>query len=188
MREAEALCRAAKAVLNVPTDGWGPLESKLGGLHEAVIQYEAARGCHHSLKVMRERPDVTIPSRTYPGDAGFDLYCSVDVLIPRHGFKDVPMGVRIEMPMGHWALLTGRSSAIRRRGILVVNGIIDWGWRGPLFAACQNMTDEDILVRRDERVAQLIPMVLPHEKWEMEVVEELSESERGESGFGSSGT
>lgn len=188
-READALARCAKAVLGLPTTGWGPFESKLGALQEAVIQYEQSKTKEPRVKVVREGGYAQLPTRAYPGDAGYDLYCSMPggVHIPPRGFADIPTGVRIELPDRHWALLTGRSGSIRNRGILVVNGIIDNGYRGPLYAACQNMTEEVVCVRLGERIAQLIPMVLPHDEWVVEEVDDLSVTQRGSNGFGSSG-
>lgn len=172
---------------NVTVEG---TETSWAALEEAIIQYEGSKEFREpKVRVVLENEHSILPTRAYPGDAGYDLYCSMPggVPIPPHGFADVPTGVRVELPDRHWALLTGRSGAIRNRGILVVNGIIDNGYRGPLYAACQNMTDESVCVRLGERIAQLIPMVLPHDEWVVEQVDELSPTQRGSNGFGSSG-
>lgn len=125
------------------------------------------------------------PTKSYPGDAGFDLVVEQDVVIRPGDFFDVPLGIAVELPPGTWAMLTGRSSTIRRRRILVTQGIIDNGFRGPLYAGCQNVGREMVRVKRGERIAQLIlfPLVEPRS---MQVTR-LSDSERGEAGFGSSG-
>lgn len=125
------------------------------------------------------------PSKSYPGDAGFDLRVSDDVVICAGDFLDVPMGISVELPEGTWAMLTGRSSTVRRRGILVTQGIIDNGYRGPLYAGCQNVGKEMARIKRGERIAQLIlfPLIEPRPLR----VDVLSSSERGEAGFGSSG-
>jgi dUTP pyrophosphatase len=140
-----------------------------------------------------------MPSQGYPDDAGFDLYVSERTEIPARGsasddpdvvnpaFVDVPCAVSVELPAGTWALITGRSSTIRKRGLLVVNSIIDAGYRGTYFAACQNMTDRPVVIEAGERIAQFI--VLPALAAGLTPVQvpELAPSARGSNGFGSSG-
>lgn len=128
-----------------------------------------------------------VPRRGYPGDAGWDLIVEKDTRIPVGGFADVPHGICMEMPPGMWALITGRSSTIRKRGILVVNGIIDNGYRGPLFAAAQNLGEKPVEVKRGERIAQVIPFPLTSQGIQLTRVAELSGHVRGQSAFGSTG-
>jgi dUTP pyrophosphatase len=123
--------------------------------------------------------------RAHPGDAGLDLFCSEEATIAPGQFVDVPLGVSVEIPHGYWAMLTGRSSTLRKRGLLVNQGVIDQGYRGPLFAGCWNLTDETVVVPRGDRVAQLI--LLPLWTGNPVAVLHLNESSRGSSGFGSSG-
>jgi dUTP pyrophosphatase len=127
------------------------------------------------------------PKQGYPGDAGYDLFVAQDTVVPLRGFADVDCGISIELPPGTWAMITGRSSTIRRRRIHVVNGIIDNGYRGPLFAACQNMDDASITLNAGERIAQLIPFPLVSERLHLERVAALAASDRGTSAFGSTG-
>lgn len=125
------------------------------------------------------------PVRGYAGDAGYDLTIEKDCRIHVGAFYDVPLGISVEMPPGVWGMLTGRSSTIRRRRLLVTQGIIDNGYRGPLYAGVQNLGDAVVDLERGERIAQLIlfPLILP----EPLQVNRLSYSDRGEAGFGSSG-
>ena len=140
-----------------------------------------------NVLIQRLDPELPLPSRAHPGDAGLDLYVSQEVVIPAGGFRDVPCGVAVELPAGSWGLLTGRSSTMRRRGLLMVQGVIDVGYRGEVFAGVFNVSGEDVTVGVGERLSQLI--VLPNltETLTPVVVESLSESERGVGGFGSSG-
>lgn len=128
------------------------------------------------------------PRRSYPGDAGWDLVVERDVSIWTGHFADVPHGISIEMPPTMWGLITGRSSTIRRRGLLVVNGIIDSGYRGELFAACQNLSDKTVHIKKGERLAQLIPFRLESQGMPLRRVAELSEHDRGLNAFGSTGS
>ena len=128
------------------------------------------------------------PVRSYDGDAGWDLIVERNTTVPVHGFVDVSHGISVALPEGYWALITGRSSTIRQRGLLVVNGIIDNGYRGPLFAAVQHVGDGGpVELKRGERIAQLIPYKLEAPSIYFEQVEELEGSDRGLNAFGSTG-
>lgn len=130
------------------------------------------------------------PTRAYDDDAGFDLYTSEDVEIAPGTFADIPTGIAVELPAWSWGLVTGRSSALRKRGLLVHSGIIDTGYRGELYAGAFNLTREPVVVLKGERVAQLIIIDNASRKVDIEVVgpnESLSEHARGARGFGSSG-
>lgn len=124
--------------------------------------------------------------RPYPGDAGLDLYCQETVVVQPGEFRDVSLGVAVQLPEGWWGLLTGRSSTIRNLGLMVTQGVIDNGYRGPLFAGVWNLRSEPVTVSRGMRIAQLIPVPI----WQGSVVlaGRLDPHERGTSGFGSSGS
>lgn len=128
-----------------------------------------------------------MPIRAHADDAGWDLFVSQTVEVPPHKFMDVPSGVHIRLPDGYWGMLTGRSSTIRKRGLLVVQGIIDTGYTGELFSAVWNLTDQPVTLKRGERVAQLI--ILPNSTAQTVMVQAraLGVTSRGWAGFGSSG-
>lgn len=134
------------------------------------------------------------PTRAHAGDAGFDLYvtecpntASGRWLIPKGEFVDVDCGISVELPKGVWAMITGRSSTLRKRRLLVATGIIDHGYRGKLFAGVQNLTQDPIVVEPGERLAQLIPFPLVAARLDLARVDVLNPSERGTQGFGSTG-
>ena len=134
-----------------------------------------------------------LPSRTYPGDAGLDLYVSQDVMVEPFGFTDVPVGARVALPPGVWARITGRSSTLRKRGMMVAEGIIDTGYRGELYSGVWNLTGRHVMLRSGERIAQLIlhenvtskftPMEVSRERFDA-----IDGDDRGEAGFGSTGS
>lgn len=128
---------------------------------------------------------VSAPAKT--GDVGYDLPSAQEVTLEPRAQRPtyVHTGFAIKAPDGVWTLITARSS-ISRKGILVPNGIIDNGFTGELLVPCINLTDEPIVIKAGERIAQLImfPMVTP----KLVMVEELPATERGASGFGSTGT
>ncbi len=139
------------------------------------------------LAVQRLRPDARLPSKSHHDDAGFDLYCTEDMIVPGLEFRDLPCGIAIEVPTGYWSLITGRSSTFRRRGLLVVEGIVDTGFRGEIFVGVINIGSEPVAVQAGERLGQLLIFHHGGLGWPVVDVERLSTSIRGESGFGSTG-
>lgn len=128
-----------------------------------------------------------------PGDIGWDLEAAEDITIRSGRYADVPTNVRLELPENMWAQILARSSIVKR-GIMVDAGIIDTGYRGPLFVVVRNMKrtepgrpkhSSDICLHKGERIAQL---VFHHVEavW-AEEVQEIADSERGALGFGSTG-
>jgi len=132
-----------------------------------------------------------VPAGGKPGDAGLDLFVSEPVVIEPGQFVDVPCSVAVGLPAGWWGLITGRSSTLRSRGLLVTQGVIDTGYRGLLFAGVYNLSDEPVAVAAGERLAQLIllPNVRDRRFGRLRVrrVAALADSSRGTSGFGSTG-
>jgi dUTP pyrophosphatase len=134
----------------------------------------------------RVDPDAILPTRGYATDAGFDLYVSESVTVPAHGFTDVPCGVSVDLPAGTWGLITGRSSTLRTRRLLVAQGVIDESYTGPLYAGCENLTGEDVEVKQGERIAQLILHYAPGQGYTPSWGTPRPK-ERGDRGFGSTG-
>ena len=128
-----------------------------------------------------------MPTRAYPDDAGFDLYVSKQVTVGAGQFADVPSGVHVLLPEGTWGMLTGRSSTIRNRGLLVIQGVIDCGYQGELFSAVWNLTDRPVTVEAGDRIAQLIIIKNETALHQRVLSAELEPTLRGTSGFGSSG-
>lgn len=140
------------------------------------------------LTVARDHPDAMLPTKAYDDDAGWDLFVDKDVQIWPGSVTDVPTGVRVAIREGMYGRIVGRSSTHRKLGLSVVEGIIDAGYRGPLFAALWNPTDAPISLGRGSRVSQLILAEVPLDP--LHVVgrpDDLPPSERGDNGFGSSG-
>jgi dUTP pyrophosphatase len=139
------------------------------------------------LYIQRLRPDATLPTRAYKGDAGFDLYVCEHRLILPDQFVDVPTGVAIEPPPGYWFRITGRSSTWRKLSCLVVEGVIDEGFRGELFVGVRNMGTAPVELQAGDRVAQMIPHRTIAASMDAIEVEDLAPSDRGQAGFGSTG-
>ena len=117
-------------------------------------------------------------------DAGYDLYSRTTKVIPPRGSETFDTGVHIELPEGTMGLLFSKSGLNVKHGI-TSEGIIDEGYTGSICAKLYNNTDDIYVVNEGDKITQLI--VVPILKPEIEVVEELEETERGNNGFGSSG-
>jgi dUTP pyrophosphatase len=141
------------------------------------------------LRFKRLSEDATMPSRAHDTDAGLDLFAAVAARIGPGQRVAVGTGLAVEIPRGHAGLVVPRSGLALKRGIALVNapGVIDSGYRGELRVLLLN-TDAaaEFKVAKGDRIAQLlvVPIAMPA------AVEaaELSESTRGEGGFGSSGS
>ncbi|MGK2933044.1 MAG: dUTP diphosphatase [Solirubrobacterales bacterium] len=131
---------------------------------------------------------ATLPTRAHEGDAGLDLYASEAAHIGPGERWQVATGVAVEIPEDHAGLVVPRSGLARRHGISVVNapGLIDAGYRGELKVLLLNNDPAEVFrIVSGDRIAQLVitPVVIA----EPTETATLSASERGESGFGSSG-
>jgi dUTP pyrophosphatase len=98
----------------------------------------------------------------------------------------VPTDIRIEIPKGYWASIEARSST-SKQSLIVPKGVIDEGYRGELFAQIINVGKNAVVIHHGDRLIQLILHERVVKDFEIIEVDELSKSERGETGFGSSG-
>ncbi len=126
------------------------------------------------------------PKRSYHDDAGYDLVTTQWVTIEPGEFRDLPTNVWVALPPDHWGLVTGRSSALRKHGLLVHNGVIDAGYRGELYAGAFNLSPQPVRVKPGQRVAQFIPIPLVRlsSVW---MRTSPPPGSRGGAGFGSTG-
>ena len=127
-----------------------------------------------------------LPTQAHAGDAGFDLYTTKDHHMDPGETYDAPTGIAVQLPEGFYGRIIGRSSTIRKRGLLVVEGIIDQGYTGHLFFAVHNPSEFERDIRAGERLAQFILVPLVEPIWRR--TGEFLYTERGSSGFGSTGT
>lgn len=122
--------------------------------------------------------------------AGADLYalCDEDVVIPSGETVLIHTGIALEIPEGFVGLIYARSGLASKKGLAPANkvGVIDADYRGELMVALFNQSKEERTVSTGERIAQLV--IAPFLKAEFEEAEDLTDTVRGEGGFGSTGT
>ncbi|HEV8249940.1 MAG TPA: dUTP diphosphatase [Gaiellaceae bacterium] len=135
----------------------------------------------------RVRPDATLPSRAYDGDAGLDLPAAEAVVLAPGERAVVGTGLAVAVPDGHAGFVQPRSGLAAKHGITIVNapGLVDSGYRGEVTVVLLNTGDQPFEVEPGMRIAQFV--VLPVASVEPIEVAELPETERGERGYGSSG-
>jgi dUTP pyrophosphatase len=140
------------------------------------------------LPFKRLDPDMPLPERAHPGDAGLDLRSAVEVEVGPGQRAMVPTGLSVAIPEGYAGLVLPRSGLASRHGLTMANapGLIDAGYRGEVICAVVNLDREEaVRIGRRERIAQLVIIAVPG--IEPRFVDELPPSTRGEGGFGSTG-
>jgi dUTP pyrophosphatase len=141
-------------------------------------------GLAHKIKFKKIHPDAKVPHMAKEGDAAFDIYSCEDVTIPPRSTAAVNCGFAFEIPENFKVMINGRSG-LASRGIFCHTGTIDSGYRGELGTILYNLNDKVYEIKKGDRVGQVsLQQVVPTY---FEVVEELSVSARGNTGFGSSG-
>ena len=130
-----------------------------------------------------------IPSYETQGSAGMDLRANIDASITLKPLERaiIKTGLFIALPIGTEAQVRPRSGLAAKKGITVLNspGTIDADYRGEIGVILVNISNEDFVINDGERIAQLV--IAKHERADWEEVTVLSETERGEGGFGSTG-
>jgi dUTP pyrophosphatase len=141
------------------------------------------------LPITRLDPSIPLPRYARPDDAGLDLHAAAQAVLKPGERALVPTGLAIAIPKGFAGLVMPRSGLALRHGVTVLNapGLIDPGYRGELKVLLINHDPATtVTLERGERIAQLV--ISPVTTAELVEVVELPTSERGEGGFGSTGT
>jgi dUTP pyrophosphatase len=130
-----------------------------------------------------------LPNYETIASAGMDLRANIAAPITLKSLERtiVKTGLFIELPIGYEAQVRPRSGLAAKKGITVLNspGTVDADYRGEIGVILVNLSHEDFVIENGERIAQLI--IAKHERAEWQEVTELSETSRGEGGFGSTG-
>ncbi len=141
------------------------------------------------MKVKIKRVDTTLPLPQYEshGAVAFDLIARVTTGVPARGMARIPLNVIIEIPRGYMLLLKDRSSTLKRTGLLTTVGFIDQDFHGPedeMLLQVFNPTDREVIIYREDRLAQASFVRVDSVEWE-EVQGDIRSDSRG--GFGSTG-
>ena len=141
------------------------------------------------LPILRLDKDLPLPAYAHAGDAALDLLAATSLSLAPGARAAVGTGIAVAIPEGYAGFVQARSGRALKQGLALVNapGLIDSGYRGEIKVIVINLApSDDIRIERGEKIAQLvIQEVAPVE---LNEVHELPASERGEGGFGSTGT
>jgi len=158
------------------------------------------------IKIKKILPSAKIPTQATDGDAGYDLYAARDITINPMSRDVVPTGIKIEIPKGYYGRVAPRSGLAVKKGIDVLAGVIDSGYRGEIGVVLMNLCvpsdfrqrsnqerayeclfgdTNNFKIKQGDRVAQLIIEKCHQVEWEE--VDSLDSSEREDGKFGSSG-
>ena len=141
------------------------------------------------VEIKKVREGAIVPKYGSQYAAGADLYACTDgeVIIAAGETKVIPTGIALALPVGYAGLIYARSGLATKSGLAPANkvGVVDCDYRGEVMVALHNHSSESRTVNRGDRVAQLV--ITPYITAAFEVCDELSETRRGDGGFGSTG-
>ncbi|HJZ19058.1 MAG TPA: dUTP diphosphatase [Candidatus Nanoarchaeia archaeon] len=136
------------------------------------------------IKVKRIHPDATISRYAHPGDAGMDLFSTEDYTLVPGERKLFGTGLQIELSEGYVSLIWDKSG-VANKGIKTMGGVIEHTYRGEYKVILVNLSNENYEIKKGQKIAQLL--IQPIATAEVVEVSELSETQRGDGGFGSTG-
>lgn len=137
------------------------------------------------LKIKKLHPNAKIPSYAHFGDAGFDLYVPESITLQPGDRKTIPLGIAVEIPDGYVGLMFDKSSLSHKQGLKTFGNVIDSGYRGEIHAGLINQSGQTQTLEAGQKIIQML--VMPVMAVDIEEVEALNESKRGDGAFGSSG-
>ncbi len=137
------------------------------------------------IRVKKLNPEAKVPYYELENSAGLELSSTNHVCLEQGQRMLIKTGVAIEIPEGYVGLVWPRSGLSVKKGTDILAGVIDSSYRGEIGVVLLNTGYDDLVIQPGERVAQLL--IQPIVNAEVEEVEELSDSVRGENGFGSTG-
>jgi len=136
-------------------------------------------------KVKKLNDEAKIPEYAHHNDAGMDLFSVEEVKIEPHQRVQIKTGLAFEVPDGYVGLIWDKSGLSHKHGLKTLGGVLDSGYRGELMVGLVNVSGETYTIEKGHKVAQMLIQKIEQPK--ITESETLSEAERGEGGFGSTG-
>lgn len=135
------------------------------------------------MKIMLDEGAI-LPTRAHPYDAGLDLYATQRMTIKPHSRRCFDTGVHVQIPEGYVGIIKSKSGLMKNHGI-TTDGTIDAHYTGPIKVVLFKHSDGKYQVNKGDKIAQLV--IVKCELPELELVDSLEETDRGDGGFGSTG-
>lgn len=136
------------------------------------------------IKVKRIQKDARLPRYSHRGDAGLDLFSSIDCVLEDGQILAVPTGIQVAIPQGFVGLIWDKSG-LSLQGVHRLAGVIDSGYRGEVKVVMANLRNKPFVIEKGMKVAQML--IQPVEEIKVVELDTLEETSRGERGFGSTG-
>lgn len=138
------------------------------------------------LKVKKLNHEAKLPSKGHPGDAGIDFFAIETAVFAPGAQVNVKTGVALEIPEGHVGLIWDKSSVSFNKGLKIMGGVIDSGYRGEIIMSMYNTSNTEQIIEKGNKIAQMI--IQKFEDCEIEEINEMSDTVRGEGREGSTGS
>jgi len=136
------------------------------------------------LKIKKIHKDAKLPHYGHKGDAGLDIFSTIDCVLQKREVKAIPTGIKVAIPEGYVGLIWDKSG-VSLEGVHRLAGVVDSGYRGEVKIVMANLSDEPFSIEKGMKIAQLL--IQPVIEVEVIEVEDLEATPRGENGFGSTG-
>ena len=168
-----------------PTSPKGRYITALIGIYKDFFDKIIEEGFSRTVnvKVVKETEDAVLPQYAHFGDAGADLFASEEIEIQPNEVKIVPTGLRVEIPDGYEMQVRPRSGMTVKTAVITQLGTVDSCYRGPLGVMMYNHGNTPYRVQKGDKIAQAV--IMPTYHGNFLIVDKLTETERGEGGFGS---
>ena len=166
------------------------LVNECGELQKEVNEYRQQEETKLILNFKKLSPTAITPTKAHTTDAGFDLYADEEVILTYGETAAIKTNIAIELPEGYVADVRPRSGLTLNTGLRVHYGTVDSGYRNGIGIICENgdhgaLCNRTVRIKKGQKIAQLV--ILPIPEIELKEVNELSDSDRGVNGFGSTG-
>ncbi|MBT3395063.1 dUTP diphosphatase [archaeon] len=137
------------------------------------------------MKIERLDKEIMLPTYAHENDAGFDLRSAENSVLKPGERRTIKTGIKLAVPEDMVGLIWDRSGHAHNNGLHVLAGVIDSGYRGEVGVVLKNLGDSEFIVEKNMRIAQML--VQPIHRVKIEECENLGETVRNSSGFGSTG-
>lgn len=138
-----------------------------------------------TLRIKKLDPEARVPSYAHQDDAGMDFYSNESLIIPPGERRLISTGIAMAIPSGFVGLIWDKSGISNKNGIKTLGGVIDSNYRGEIKIGLHNLSQENFIIEKRSKIAQML--IQPVVQKKLIEVDELDNTDRGQSGFGSTG-
>jgi len=137
------------------------------------------------VKIKKINSQAKIPQFAFDGDAGMDLFCNENISLDSMQRASISTGIAIKIEKGYVGLIWDKSGLSQKQGLKTLGGVIDSNYTGEWFVGLINLSQEKIKIKKGQKIAQVLFQKV--EQPEIELVQEIKNTNRGNKAFGSTG-